>query len=212
MGMTVMDHSTHHSGAAHDHTAHDHTAHDRTTRDRATHDHATHAGPTPDHATHDQATHDHAAHTAGHTHGATWGTAVKATLHCLTGCAIGEILGMVIGTALLWDNVPTMALAITLAFIFGYSFTLFAVVRAGVSLKAAIKVALAADTVSIAVMELVDNAIIALTPGAMDAHLSDGLFWSALLGGFAVAFVITTPVNKWMIGRGKGHAVVHAYH
>jgi hypothetical protein len=212
MGMTVMDHSTHHSGAAHDHTAHDHTAHDRTTRDRATHDHATHAGPTPDHATHDQATHDHAAHTAGHTHGATWGTAMKATLHCLTGCAIGEILGMVIGTALLWDNVPTMALAITLAFIFGYSFTLFAVVRAGVSLKAAIKVALAADTVSIAVMELVDNAIIALTPGAMDAHLSDGLFWSALLGGFAVAFVITTPVNKWMIGRGTGHAVVHAYH
>ncbi|MYS31300.1 DUF4396 domain-containing protein [Streptomyces sp. SID7804] len=215
--MTVMDHSTHHSGAAHDHTAHDRTTRDRTTHDRATHDHATHDGPTPDHATHDQtthdqATHDHAAHTAGHTHGATWGTAVKATLHCLTGCAIGEILGMVIGTALLWDNVPTMALAITLAFIFGYSFTLFAVVRAGVSLKAAIKVALAADTVSIAVMELVDNAIIALTPGAMDAHLSDGLFWSALLGGFAVAFVITTPVNKWMIGRGKGHAVVHAYH
>ncbi|MGW0140010.1 DUF4396 domain-containing protein [Streptomyces calvus] len=207
-----MDHSTHHSGAAHDHTAHDRTTRDRTTHDRATHDHATHAGPTPDHATHDQATHDHAAHTAGHTHGATWGTAVKATLHCLTGCAIGEILGMVIGTALLWGNVPTMALAITLAFIFGYSFTLFAVVRAGVSLKAAIKVALAADTVSIAVMELVDNAIIALTPGAMDAHLSDGLFWSALLGGFAVAFVITTPVNKWMIGRGKGHAVVHAYH
>ncbi|WP_407698564.1 DUF4396 domain-containing protein [Streptomyces calvus] len=212
-----MDHSTHHSGAAHDHTAHDRTTRDRATHDHATHagpthDHATHAGPTPDHATHDQATHDHAAHTAGHTHGATWGTAVKATLHCLTGCAIGEILGMVIGTALLWDNVPTMALAITLAFIFGYSFTLFAVVRAGVSLKAAIKVALAADTVSIAVMELVDNAIIALTPGAMDAHLSDGLFWSALLGGFAVAFVITTPVNKWMIGRGKGHAVVHAYH
>ncbi|MET9441805.1 DUF4396 domain-containing protein [Streptomyces sp. NPDC006610] len=144
--------------------------------------------------------------------GASWSTAVRATLHCLTGCAIGEILGMVIGTALLWGNVPTMILAITLAFVFGYSFTLFAVIRAGLSLKAAIKVALAADTVSIAVMELVDNAIIALTPGAMDAHLSDGLFWSALLGGFAVAFVITTPVNKWMIGRGKGHAVVHAYH
>ncbi|MFF6783360.1 DUF4396 domain-containing protein [Streptomyces sp. NPDC012510] len=143
---------------------------------------------------------------------ASWGTAAKATLHCLTGCAIGEILGMVIGTALLWGNVPTMVLAITLAFLFGYSFTLFAVLRAGLDLKAAIKVALAADTVSIAVMELVDNAIIALTPGAMDAHLSDGLFWAALLGGFAVAFVITTPVNKWMIGRGKGHAVVHAYH
>jgi uncharacterized membrane protein YdcZ (DUF606 family) len=105
-----------------------------------------------------------------------------------------------------------MALAIGLAFLFGYSFTLFAVRRAGLDLKSAVKVALAADTVSIAVMELVDNTIIALTPGAMDAHLTDGLFWYALLGGFAVAFVLTTPVNKWMIGRGKGHAVVHAYH
>ncbi|WP_328347061.1 DUF4396 domain-containing protein [Streptomyces violaceus] len=143
---------------------------------------------------------------------ASWGTAVKATLHCLTGCAIGEILGMVIGTALAWGDVPTMVLAIGLAFLFGYSFTLFAVLRAGLGLKAAIKVALAADTVSIAVMELVDNAIIALTPGALEAHLTDGLFWSALLGGFAVAFLITTPVNKWMIGRGKGHAVVHAHH
>ncbi|MFC9891061.1 DUF4396 domain-containing protein [Streptomyces pilosus] len=173
-----------------------------------------------DRGTHHSGTaHDHAAHGGGHGHGhgpdghgTTWATAMKATLHCLTGCAIGEILGMVIGTALMWGNVPTMALAIALAFVFGYSFTLFAVVRAGVSLKAAIKVALAADTVSIAVMELVDNGIIALTPGAMDAHLSDGLFWYALLGGFAVAFAITTPVNKWMIGRGKGHAVVHAYH
>ncbi|MEU3888750.1 DUF4396 domain-containing protein [Streptomyces sp. NPDC029041] len=143
---------------------------------------------------------------------ASWGTAVKATLHCLTGCAIGEILGMVIGTALGWGNAPTMVLAIGLAFLFGYSFTLFAVLRAGLGLKAAIRVALAADTVSIAVMELVDNAIIALTPGAMDAHLSEGLFWAALLGGFAVAFLITTPVNRWMIGRGRGHAVVHAHH
>ncbi|MFD5126723.1 DUF4396 domain-containing protein [Streptomyces olindensis] len=147
------------------------------------------------------------------THGAaSWGTAVKATLHCLTGCAIGEILGMVIGTALGWGNLPTMVLAIGLAFLFGYSFTLFAVLRAGLGLGAAIKVALAADTVSITVMEFVDNAIIALTPGAMDAHLTDTLFWPALLGGFAVAFVITTPVNKWMIGRGRGHAVVHAHH
>ncbi|MGX1953807.1 DUF4396 domain-containing protein [Streptomyces anulatus] len=154
----------------------------------------------------------HAGH-AGHRKGrATWGTAVKATLHCLTGCAIGEILGMVIGTALMWGNVQTMILAIALAFVFGYSFTLFAVRRAGLDFRTALKVALAADTVSIAVMELVDNGIIALTPGAMDAHLSDALFWTALLGGFAVAFVITTPVNKWMIGRGKGHAVVHAYH
>ncbi|MEV3989902.1 DUF4396 domain-containing protein [Streptomyces sp. NPDC049837] len=152
---------------------------------------------------------DHQGHGAG---GASWGTAAKATAHCLTGCALGEILGMVIGTALLWSNVPTMVLAIALAFLFGYSFTLYAVLKAGLSLKAAIRVALAADTVSIAIMELVDNLIIALTPGALDAHLSDGLFWSALLGGFAVAFLITTPVNKWMIGRGKGHAVVHAYH
>lgn len=156
-----------------------------------------------------------------HTHGhaeqrrgtaASWRTAVKATLHCLTGCAIGEILGMVIGTALGWPNPPTMVLAIGLAFLFGYSFTLFAVLRAGLGLAAAIRIALAADTVSIVVMEAVDNAIIALTPGAMDAHLTDALFWSALLGGFAVAFLITTPVNKWMIGRGKGHAVVHVHH
>ncbi|MBQ0891412.1 DUF4396 domain-containing protein [Streptomyces sp. RM72] len=167
-----------------------------------------------DHSTqHSGTAHGHSAPAGGHgthAHGTTWATAMKATLHCLTGCAIGEILGMVIGTALLWGNVATMALAITLAFVFGYSFTLFAVVRAGVSLKTALKDALAADTVSIAVMELVDNGIIALAPGAMDTHLSDGLFWYAQLGGFAVAFVITTPVNKWMIGRGKGHAVVHA--
>ncbi|MZF86366.1 DUF4396 domain-containing protein [Streptomyces sp. SID5643] len=157
---------------------------------------------------------DHTAHEPEkHAHGAaSWGTAVRATLHCLTGCAVGEILGMVIGTSLGWANVPTMVLAIGLAFLFGYSFTLFAVLRSGIGLKAAIRIALAADTVSIAVMELVDNAIIALTPGAMDAHLSDGLFWSALLGGFVVAFLITTPVNKWMIGRGRGHAVVHAHH
>ncbi|MCL7429145.1 DUF4396 domain-containing protein [Streptomyces sp. YS415] len=144
--------------------------------------------------------------------GASWGTAAKATAHCLTGCAFGEILGMVIGTALRWGNIPTMALAITLAFVFSYATTLLAVVRAGLTFTAALKVALVADSVSIAVMELVDNTIIALTPGAMDAHLTDGLFWGALMGGFAVAFLITTPVNKWMISRGKGHAVVHAHH
>jgi Domain of unknown function (DUF4396) len=170
-------------------------------------DHPTHASATARTGHHDRG--DHVDHMPG---GASWTTAAKATLHCLTGCAIGEILGMVIGTALAWGNVPTMVLAIALAFVFGYSFTLFAVVRAGLSLRAAVKVALAADTVSIAIMELVDNGIIGLVPGALDAHLADGLFWATLIGGFAVAFVVTTPVNKWMIGRGKGHAVVHAYH
>ncbi|KAF3466261.1 DUF4396 domain-containing protein [Streptomyces sp. Tu 3180] len=200
-----MEHTGHHDDTTHDHAAHaGHEGHAS---------HGRHAGHT-DHGTgpgRERGPAGHAAH-HGARPGASWSMAAKATLHCLTGCAIGEILGMVIGTALLWGNVPTMVLAIALAFLFGYSFTLFAVVRAGLDLKSAVKVALAADTVSIAVMEFVDNAIIALTPGAMDAHLSDGLFWSALLGGFAVAFLVTTPVNKWMIGRGKGHAVVHAHH
>ncbi|MFI5794041.1 DUF4396 domain-containing protein [Streptomyces sp. NPDC051677] len=185
-----MPHSAHHS---------DH--HDVHRSDHHSDPHGDHHG---DHAS-------HAPH-AAHRPGASWEMAVKATLHCLTGCAIGEILGMVVGTAFGWGNAPTMVLAIALAFLFGYSFTLFAVRRAGLDLRAAIRVALAADTVSIAVMELVDNTIVALTPGAMEAQLSDGLFWSALLGGFVVAFVITTPVNKWMIGRGKGHAVAHAHH
>ncbi|MFJ6724091.1 DUF4396 domain-containing protein [Streptomyces sp. NPDC091281] len=141
-----------------------------------------------------------------------WSTAVQATLHCLTGCAIGEVLGMVVGTALGWGNVPTLLLAIVLAFFFGYALTLRGVLRAGVGLRTAVRVALAADTLSIAVMELVDNGVIVLWPGAMDAGLGDGLFWAALAIALAVAFVLTTPVNKWMIGRGKGHAVVHAYH
>ena len=138
--------------------------------------------------------------------------AAKATLHCLTGCAAGEILGMVVGTALLWGNVATMVLAIVLAFVLGYSLTMSAVLRAGAGIKVALTVALTADTVSIAVMELVDNGIIVVVPGAMEATLSDGLFWWSLLGGLAIAFVITTPVNKWMISRGKGHAAMHAYH
>ncbi|OKK16345.1 hypothetical protein AMK16_26045 [Streptomyces sp. CB00455] len=169
-------------------------------------------------AHHTAAANDHSAHQAHAGHGGhqtgqvTWGAAAKATLHCLTGCAIGEILGMAIGTALMWGNVQTMVLAIVLAFVFGYSLTLFAVRKAGLDFKTAVKVALAADTVSIIVMELVDNGIIALVPGAMDAHLNETLFWTSLLGGFVIAFLLTTPVNKWMIGRGKGHAVVHAYH
>ncbi|MFI1651926.1 DUF4396 domain-containing protein [Streptomyces avidinii] len=165
------------------------------------------------HQQHEQ--HGHRQH--GHAHGAaggpvSWGTAARATLHCLTGCAIGEVLGMIIGTALGWGNVQTMILAIVLAFFFGYALTLRGILVAGVDLRTAIRVALAADTLSIAVMELIDNGVIALWPGAMDAHLSDPLFWIVLAIALAAAFVITTPVNKWMIGRGKGHAVVHQYH
>ncbi|MFF9068595.1 DUF4396 domain-containing protein [Streptomyces sp. NPDC014891] len=144
--------------------------------------------------------------------GASWSTAAKATLHCLTGCAIGEVLGMVVGTALGWGNVETMILAIVLAFFFGYALTLRGILSAGVDFRTAFKVALAADTLSIAVMEIIDNGVIALWPGAMDAHLSDPVFWLVLAIALAAAFVITTPVNKWMIGRGKGHAVVHQYH
>ncbi|MFG1666588.1 DUF4396 domain-containing protein [Streptomyces sp. Y7] len=160
----------------------------------------------------------HEAHTAHEHHqhqqsdAGGWATAVRATLHCLTGCAIGEVLGMVIGTALGWGNVPTLILAIVLAFFFGYALTLRGVLKAGVDLRTALKVALAADTLSIAVMELVDNGVIVLWPGAMDAGLTDALFWWVLAIALGVAFVLTTPVNKWMIGRGKGHAVVHQYH
>ncbi|WP_432085153.1 MULTISPECIES: DUF4396 domain-containing protein [unclassified Streptomyces] len=171
---------------------------------------------------HEHGEHDRTGH-AGHEHGhgngphrspagASWSTAARATLHCLTGCAIGEVLGMVIGTALGWGNVPTMVLAIVLAFFFGYALTLRGILTSGVGLRTAVKVALAADTLSIAVMEIIDNGVIALWPGAMDAHLSDPLFWTVLAIALAAAFVITTPVNKWLIGRGKGHAVVHRYH
>jgi hypothetical protein len=138
--------------------------------------------------------------------------AVSATLHCLTGCAIGEVLGMVIGTALGWSDLATIALAVALAFVFGYSLTIGPVLRSGVPLRAAIPVALAADTVSIAVMEVVDNAVMLLVPGAMEADLTSALFWGALAFALVVAFVVTVPVNRWLIGRGKGHAVVHRYH
>ena len=139
-------------------------------------------------------------------------TAISATLHCLTGCAIGEVLGMVIGTALGWGDVATIALAIVLAFFFGYLLTLIPVLRSGLSLRAAVKVALAADTVSILVMEIVDNAVILAVPGAMEAGLTDPLFWGTLAFALAVAFVVTVPVNRFMIGRGRGHAVVHEHH
>jgi hypothetical protein len=138
--------------------------------------------------------------------------AVSATLHCLTGCAIGEVLGMVVGTALGLPGWGTVALAVALAFFFGYLITLRRVLRFGLSFRAALKLALAADTVSIAVMEVVDNAIMLVVPGAMTAGLASWLFWGALAFSLAVAFVLTVPVNRWLIARGKGHAVVHHAH
>ena len=141
-----------------------------------------------------------------------WSVAASATLHCLTGCAIGEVLGMVIGTSIGLHNAATVVLSVVLAFGFGYALTVRGVLRAGVGLADAFKVALAADTVSIAVMEVVDNAVVLSVPGAMDAGLASTLFWASLAFSLAVAFVVTVPVNRWMIGRGRGHAVVHAHH
>jgi hypothetical protein len=155
---------------------------------------------------------DHSMHQTRPTGTALTRLAVSATLHCLTGCAIGEVLGMVIGTALGWSDLETIALAVALAFLFGYAFTIGPVMRSGLPLRAAIPVALAADTVSITVMEVVDNAIMLLVPGAMESGLDSWLFWGSLAFALAVAFVVTVPVNRWLIGRGKGHAVVHQYH
>jgi hypothetical protein len=138
--------------------------------------------------------------------------AISATLHCLTGCAIGEVLGMVLGTALNWSNAVTIVASIVLAFVFGYALTIRPVLRSGMPFKQAVRVALAADTVSIAVMEIVDNAIVLAIPGAMDAGLRTFLFWGSLALSLAVAFVVTVPVNRWMISRGRGHAVVHEHH
>jgi len=152
---------------------------------------------------------------APHTHAATggsWSGAARATLHCLTGCAIGEILGLVIATALGLSTGATIVLAVVLAFAFGYALTLTPVLRAGVALKAALAITLAADTVSITVMELVDNSVVLVIPGAMDAGLTSALFWGSLAASLAVAFVLTVPVNRWLISRGRGHAVVHGLH
>jgi hypothetical protein len=155
--------------------------------------------------------HDHGDGAVGFT-SVPWPVAASATLHCLIGCAIGEVLGMVVGTALGLSNAATVVLAVALAFVFGYALTMRGVLRAGVGLGAALKIALAADTVSIAVMEVIDNVIVLSVPGAMDAGLTSWLFWVSLALALAVAFVVTVPVNRWMISRGKGHAVVHAYH
>ncbi len=164
--------------------------------------------------------HDHApqahevhSHGSGHAPGpVSWAMAAAATLHCLTGCAIGEVLGMVIGTSLGLSDWTTVALAVALAFVFGYALTMRGVLRAGLPFRRALQVALAADTISIAVMEVVDNAVMLSVPGAMEAGISTALFWLALAGALAVAFVVTLPINRWMMGRGRGHAVVHGLH
>jgi len=156
---------------------------------------------------------EHTAHTS-HDHtpasgGALTSVALSATLHCLTGCAIGEVLGLIIGTALGLSNLVTIVLAVVLAFVFGYGLTSLPLLRAGWALAAVVPVALASDTLSIATMELVDNAIVLAVPGAMEAGLTDVLFWGSLSFALVIAGAFALPVNRWLIARGKGHAVVH---
>jgi hypothetical protein len=139
-------------------------------------------------------------------------TALSATLHCLTGCSIGEVLGMVIGSALGWGNFTTIVLAIVLAFFFGYGLTMVPLLRSGMALGAVLPLAFASDTLSITVMEIVDNLIIVVIPGAMEAGLGSLLFWESLAVALAIAFVAAFPVNRYLISRGKGHAVVHQHH
>jgi hypothetical protein len=137
------------------------------------------------------------------------GVAISATLHCLTGCAIGEIAGMAIATALGWSNGPTIAISIVLAFVFGYSLTSLPLLRAGLALAAVVPIALASDTLSIATMEVVDNLVVLTIPGALSAGLGQLLFWGSLAFSLVVAGGFAVPVNRWLIARGKGHAVVH---
>jgi hypothetical protein len=139
-------------------------------------------------------------------------TAFSATLHCLTGCSIGEVLGVVIGSALGWGNFSTIVLAIVLAFFFGYGLTMLPLLRSGIALGAALPLAFASDTLSITVMEIVDNLIILVIPGAMVAGLGSLLFWGSLAFALVIAFVAAFPVNRYLIARGKGHAVVHKHH
>jgi Domain of unknown function (DUF4396) len=139
-------------------------------------------------------------------------TVFSATVHCLTGCAIGEVLGLAIGSALGWGNFATIVLAVVLAFFFGYSLTMLPLLRSGLAVAAALPLAFASDTLSIAVMEIVDNLVVLVVPGAMEAGLGDLLFWWSLVLALAVAFIVAFPVNRYLISRGKGHAVVHQHH
>jgi hypothetical protein len=139
-------------------------------------------------------------------------SAVQATAHCLTGCAIGEVLGMVVATALGWGNTASIAVSVVLAFFFGYALTIQPLLRAAIPVRRALRLAGASDTISIATMELVDNAFILAVPGALAAGLSDALFWWSLALSLVIAFVITVPVNRALIARGRGHAVIHELH
>lgn len=140
------------------------------------------------------------------------GLAWAATLHCLTGCGIGEVLGMVIGTAFGWSNAPTIVLAIILAFVFGYGLTMRPLLTSGMPVRQAMRLALAADTVSITIMEIVDNLVMLVIPGAMIAGLMTLLFWGSLVVALVLAAIAAFPVNRWLIARGRGHAVVHQHH
>jgi hypothetical protein len=164
-----------------------------------------------DHSSHDHSGHDHSDHVL-HAVQSLNRLAFSATVHCLTGCAIGEVLGMVIGTALGWGNAATIVLAVALAFLFGYSLTMIPLLRSGLAFGAAAKLAFASDTISITIMEIVDNAIMLIIPGAMDAHLDSMLFWASLAVALVIAGIAAYPVNRWLISRGRGHAVVHGYH
>lgn len=166
------------------------------------HDHSNHA-----HAHHDEARAQ--AHAAGTSLNR---LAFTATAHCLSGCATGEVLGLLIGTALGWTNAPTIGLAVVLAFFFGYAFTMIPLLKAGLAFGAVLKLALASDTVSILIMEIVDNTIMLVVPGAMDAGLDTALFWMSLAAALLIAGAAAFPVNRWLISRGKGHAVVHEHH
>lgn len=159
--------------------------------------------------------HDENQHHEHHNHGAQQNinkTAASATLHCLTGCAIGEVLGMIIATALGWGNAASIALAVSLAFTFGYSLSMLPLLRHGLGARKSLKVAFAADTASIATMEVSDNLFIIFVPGAMAASLTDTLFWISLFLSLVVAYAVAFPLNRYLISRGKGHAIAHKYH
>lgn len=180
------------------HRPHHHSPHNHDGRQEPSHHHGHHLHHAP---------HEPNAQAVSLNH-----TALMATLHCVTGCTIGEVLGMALGTAWGWSNWPTVGLAVALAFFFGYAMTLYPLRRAGMAWGAALGLALASDTLSMTTMELVDNAIMVMVPGAMDAGLSDPLFWGSLALSLILAGVAAFPVNRWLIAQGKGHALVHGHH